>query len=104
MRSTVCIAFGADEVLVHLPADGPEWSHDDGRRWLDEKFGAYECEPLRASGKVLVRDKLLAVAEAIGKQGFEADEPLRMAFARAAAAVMSSPVVRVDMGARTVSA
>ena len=39
---------------------------DEARRWLDEQFVALGAEPMRASGKVLVADKVLAVASAAG--------------------------------------
>jgi hypothetical protein len=103
MRPNLSIVFGASEVSVHLPADGPALSPADARRWLDEQFIANDCEPLRASGKVLTADKLLAIAEAIGQRGFEQDEALRLAFARAATAALSQPVVRIDIDARAVS-
>ena len=103
MRSTVCIAFGSAEVLVNLPAAQAPWSADDARRWLDEQFVANDCEPFRASGKVLTADKLLAIAGAIGRRRFEEDEALRLAFAHAAEAALSRPVVRIDVDARTVS-
>lgn len=103
MRSTVCIAFGTAEVLVNLPAAEATWSAEDARRWLDEQFIANDCEPLRASGKVLNADKLLAIANAIGQRGFEQDEVLRLAFAHAAEAALSRSVVRIDVDARTVS-
>ncbi|MGZ5129851.1 MAG: hypothetical protein ACXWCU_10780 [Caldimonas sp.] len=103
MRSTVCIAFGTAEVLVNLPAAETPWSADQARRWLDEQFVANDCEPLRATGKVLTVDKLLAIADAVGQQGFEGDEAFRLAFAHAAAAALSRPVVRIDVDARAVS-
>jgi hypothetical protein len=103
MRSTLCIAFGAAEVLVNLPAAETPWSADDARRWLDEQFIANDCEPFRASGKVLTADKLLAIASAVGQHGFEQDEAFRLAFARAAAAALSRSVVRIDVEARAVS-
>jgi hypothetical protein len=103
MRSSVSIAFGAAEVLVDLPAGEATCPAEDARRWLDEQFIAYDCVPLRASGKVLTADKLLAIADAIGQRGFEQDEALRMAFGRVAVAALSRSVVRIDVDARTVS-
>lgn len=103
MRSTVCIAFGSAEVSVNLPAAQAPWSAEEARRWLDEQFIANDCEPFRATGKVLTADKLLAIASAIGQRGFEADDALRLAFAHAAEAALSRSVVRVDVDARTVS-
>ena len=103
MRSTVSIAFGTEEVMVNLPAADTPWSANDARRWLDEQFIANDCEPFRASGKVLNADKLLAIANAIGQRGFEQDEALRLAFAHAATAALSRSVVRIDVDARAVS-
>jgi hypothetical protein len=103
MRSTVSIAFGTEEVMVNLPAADTPWSANDARRWLDEQFIANDCEPFRASGKVLTADKLLAIANAIGQRGFEQDEALRLAFAHAATAALSRSVVRIDVDARAVS-
>jgi hypothetical protein len=103
MRSTVCIAFGNDEVTIHLPAHEQPWSHEQARRWLDEQFVANECEPLRASGKVLTADKLLAIAGAFGARRFREDEALRSGYAHAAEAVLQRPTVRVDVDARTVT-
>jgi hypothetical protein len=103
MRSTVVIAFGTGEVLVNLPAGGAPWSADKARRWLDEQFITNDCEPIRASGKVLTADKLLAIASAVGQRGLEQDEALRLAFASAAEAALSRPMVRIDVDARTVS-
>lgn len=103
MRSNLSIVFGANEVSVNLPADGAALSAEQARRWLDEQFVAYDCEPVRPTGKVLTADKLLAIATAIGQRGFEQDEALRLAFARAATAAVSQPVVRIDVDARVVS-
>ena len=103
MRSTVTLSFGAADIVVTLPADEPAWSAPDARRWLDEQFIANECEPMRASGKVLTVDKLLAVAAAIGQRGFEGDDALRRAFAHAAHAALARPTIRIDVAARAVT-
>jgi hypothetical protein len=103
MRSNLSIVFGTAEVSVELPAADAAWSSDEARRWLDEQFVANECEPLRASGKVLTADKLLAIANAIGLRGFEEDKSLRLAFARAAWGALSRSVVRIDVDARSIS-
>lgn len=104
MRATVSIVFDPQsEVLMHVPAGASPWSLDQARRWLDEQFNALGCEPVRASGKVLTADKLLAIAAAIGARGFQADPALRDGYAQAAAAALARDVVRVDIGASTVS-
>ncbi len=69
---------------------------EEARHWLDTQFIALECEPLRASGKVLTADKVLTVAMAAGAGRF-ADPAWSMDFARAASAALGKPVVRVDV-------
>jgi hypothetical protein len=95
--------FGSDELPVELPAGEALGPAPQARRWLDEQFIARECEPLRASGKVLTADKLVAVAEAIGVREFRQDEALRLAYARATVAALQHAVVRIDVEARAVT-
>lgn len=102
MRPSVRLSFGPAEVLCHPPEGASPGSVEDARRWLDEQFTAYECEPLNPLGKVLTRDKLIVLAEAIGVRGFEADEALRQDFARAATAMLGSGSVHIDVDARKV--
>ena len=103
MRPTMRISFGAAEVIVSLPEDIVPWSVDEGRRWLDEKFSAYECEPVRASGKVLTADKLLALATEIGPDAFASDERLRLDYARAALAALGREHAHINVDERRVS-
>ena len=74
----------------------------EARRWLDEQFIALDCEPLRASGKVLVADKLLALAATGGPEQF-ADASWAAQYARAAVAASGHETVRVDVAAGRVS-
>ena len=76
--------------------DQAPMGNDEGRQWLDAQFTALECEPLRASGKVLTADKVLAVALAAGPGRF-ADPQWSKEFARATSAALGKPVVRVDV-------
>lgn len=72
------------------------------RKWLDDQFVAMECEPLRASGKLLLADKVLVVARAAGKDRI-GDAFWGGLFAAAAAAALGKPVVRVDVNTMSVS-
>lgn len=103
MRPTVRISFGPAEVIATLPENDRRWAADEGRRWLDEKFTAFECEPLRAMGKVLTADKLLALAAEIGHDRFAADEALRLDYARAALAALGREQAHVDVDTKKVS-
>jgi hypothetical protein len=103
MKATVRLSFGPSEVICHVPQGSAPQPVEEARRWLDDRFVAYECEPLRRLGKVLTRDKLIVLAEAIGPKGFEADEGLRGDYARAALAMLGSESVHIDVDARQVS-
>ena len=76
--------------------------HEEARRWLDDEFMRLECEPLRASGKVLLADKVLTVARAAGAT-LLADPAWSGQFARATVAALARPVVRVDVPGMAVS-
>ncbi len=103
MRPTVRLSYGPVEVITHAPEGRDAWSAEQARRWLDDQFVAYECEPLRALGKVLAKDKVIALADAIGSRGFEADEALRGDYASAVTSLLARPQVHVDVGGRAVS-
>jgi hypothetical protein len=105
MRQDVTVVFGVDEAVeILVPTGTPIGSHEEGRRWLDQAFQANGCEPLRASGKVLTADKLLAIAETVGRQRFDTDPAFRDAYARAGLAAVGKPVLRVDLVTGTISA
>ena len=98
MRKDVIVRFGAGrEVELTAHADMPA---DEARRWLDEQFVAHECEPLRASGKVLTADKVLALADGVGPERFATDAVFGEAFARAVLGALAQPVVRIDVESR----
>jgi hypothetical protein len=103
MRPSLSIVFANAEVTVDVPTAGPALPPDEARRWLDDQFVANDCEPLRASGKLLTVDKLLAIASAVGPAGFERDASFRLDFARAALSALARPMVRVDVEARAVT-
>lgn len=102
MKATVRLSFGPDELWIHLPEGEAGWPADQARRWLDDQFAALECEPLRAMGKVLTADKVLAVARALGPGALRADEAMQMDFARAATAALGRPTLHLDVDGGTV--
>lgn len=75
---------------------------DVARRWLDDEFTRLECEPLRASGKVLLADKVLTVAREAGPK-LLADPKWMKDFARAAKGALAKPVVRIDLQTMAIS-
>ena len=75
---------------------------DIARRWLDDEFTRLECEPLRASGKVLLADKVLTVARNAGP-ALLADPEWLKDLARAAKGALGKPVVRIDLQSMAIS-
>ncbi|PIG07615.1 hypothetical protein [Comamonas sp. 26] len=104
MRSEVIVVLGDDlEYRVDTQAL-PTVSSDEGRRWLDQQFISLECEPLRATGKVLLADKLVVVArEARNRPELFESPDWRNTYAVAAQAVLSKPLIRVDVPAMSIS-
>jgi hypothetical protein len=104
MKSEVSVSFGAQAQHRFDLDEAQPMPHEVARAWLDEQFQAFECEPVRATGKVLTADKVMAVAQGAGVNYFSAPEHREwaMTFARAACAALSKPVVRIDLDAMTI--
>ena len=104
MRNEVIVVLDGDrEYRVDTQALTPV-SSDEGRRWLDQQFVSLDCEPLRATGKVLLADKLVVVArEAQNRTKLFENEDWRNTYAVAAQAVLSKPLIRVDVPAMSIS-
>ena len=102
MRHEVSITFDGRKWLS-FPVHADEvLSPEDARRWLDDEFVRLDCSPLRASGKVLTADKVLAVAVGAGPEGLD-DAAWAQAFARAACGALARPTVKVDVAAMSVA-
>jgi hypothetical protein len=102
MRSEVCVTQDErTEWRFELDHAAP-MNSVEARDWLDAQFVELGCEPLRASGKLLLVDKVLVVARDAGARLLN-DADWGGQFARAARAVLDRPVVRIDLRAMTVS-
>lgn len=101
MRQEVVVKFDGGQERRAVVSSAAAMSHEQARQWLDEQFRALECEPLRASGKVLVADKLLAIAHAAGLSKFE-EAAWFDRYAAAAAGALGKPLVTVDLPAVSV--
>jgi hypothetical protein len=102
MHSVVTVTLDNNQEF-RFELDGVEpMAHEEARRWLDNEFTRMECEPLRASGKVLMADKVLVVAAAAGAS-LLGDRAWLADFARATSATLARPVVRVDVQSMTVN-
>ena len=102
MHSVVTVSLDSSQEF-RFELDGVEpMAHEDARRWLDNEFTRMECEPLRASGKVLMANKVLTVAAAAGAPML-GDRAWMADFARATSAALARPVVRVDVQSMTIN-
>ncbi|ADV01388.1 hypothetical protein HF896_18345 [Alicycliphilus denitrificans] len=102
MHGEVLVTLSPGQEFHLSTQDAQPLTHEEARRWLDDEFMRLECEPLRASGKVLLADKVLTVASAAGAR-LLADPAWSAQFARAAVAALARPMVRVDVQAMAVT-
>lgn len=100
MQKEVTIVLSASQEF-HLPVHQAMPSLE-ARQWLDGQFVALDCEPLRASGKVLIADKVLAIASTASVAQLQ-DEKWAEAFAAAVVGAVGKPVVRIDIPAVSVN-
>ncbi|MCV2365416.1 hypothetical protein LNV23_18365 [Paucibacter sp. DJ1R-11] len=102
MRSEVKVVFSPLQQF-DLVVDAEEvLSFEAARKWLDEQYVKNECEPMRGSGKVLLADKILGVAAAVGPAAF-GDPAWALDYARATSGALSKALLRVDVAKRTLS-
>lgn len=95
MHSLVTVIF-KDQAPITVELNSEQaMARDDAREWLDVQFVALECEPLRATGKLLMADRVVVVAQAAGPAKF-AESEWAHTFARATSAVLGKPVITVD--------
>jgi hypothetical protein len=94
MRNEVFVKFAGVDDIALRPAE--PMALDAARQWLDQEFQRLDATISRPTGKVLFVDKVLAIAEAAGSQGF-ADAAWADSYARAAAGALRRPLIRVDV-------
>ncbi len=102
MHKQVSISADRNQEFRFDLEDVEPMAQEAARRWLDDEFMRLECEPLRASGKLLLADKVLTVARAAGAELLSDQEWLGQ-FARATNAALAKPVVRIDLQTMAIS-
>ena len=104
MNAHVSIRFNPDvTVELHVPFASDPAAQARARNWLDLTYQEFGCEPARPIGKVLLSDKILAIAEAAGEKGFQRDSGWGQSYAEAVASGLDRSRVEVDVEERTVS-
>jgi len=102
MRSEVTVTFDGTAAPLRIDLEKVEpMTLNAARDWLDRQFTEMECEPLRPTGKVLSADKVVLVAEAAGPAKFSEPEWAQK-FGAATSALLGKPVVRIDLGLRSI--
>lgn len=102
MRSQITVILDKGLEFQFNVNEATPMTPDIARSWLDGQFTALDCEPLRASGKVLTADKVLRVTEAAGAALF-ADEKWTADYVRAVQAALAKPMIRVDVPAMAIT-
>lgn len=98
MRSIVTIIFNERQSLEYtVEADTTPEAQAAARDWLEETWTRLECEPLRHSGKVLLLDKVMGVADSLGYDTFVEHPDRAEEFAQKTATALGRPVVTIDL-------
>ena len=102
MRSQVLVMLDKGVEFKFMVEDASPMPNDIARAWLDHQFTTLECEPLRASGKVLTADKVLVVTQAAGEALLN-DEKWAADYVRAVHASLGKPMIRVDVPSMSIT-
>jgi len=99
MSYTVIVSFSPDreyEIMLH-DNDIQGTDKEQARAWLAREFEDLECAPSNPSGKILVLDMILGVAEYGGEERFSKSGEWAKRFAVAVVVALERPVVKVDV-------
>lgn len=102
MRNQVLVMLDKGVEFNFTVADAPKMSSDVARAWLDNQFTTLDCEPLRASGKVLTADKVLVVTQAAGA-ALLGDEKWSADYVQAVHAALGKAMIRVDVPSMSIT-
>jgi len=98
MRSSVEVVFNSRQSLeTSVDIDPDSASAQASRDWFDATWVRLGCEPLRPSGKILLLDKILGVADALGHAQLEQNPQMLQEFARHTALALQKPRITVDL-------
>ena len=103
MSVEVTVRFGPKHEYQHVLRDDQVADRMVASQWLDDQFEALGAEPLRASGKVLIADKVLAVAQAAGPERFKDGAEWGRTFATHAIGALGRGAVCVDVDAMSIT-
>lgn len=99
MRIVLTVIFSPQqslEIVAH-PDEQAFSQLAQAHEWLDRQWIELGCEPLRPSGKVLLLDKIMSVADALGYHSLQQNSGLAQQFAMACAQVTQAHTVSIDL-------
>ncbi len=98
MRCEITFIFNSRDTLESMvEVEQDDMALHGARKWMDDTWEKMGCEPIRPSGKVLLLDKILGIAEAYGHDKLSGDASARETFARQIALALGKPHVTVDL-------
>lgn len=98
MRSDVTVIFDARRTVdLSVDVAPSAQAASDARDWFEAAWDTLGCEPLRPSGKVLLLDKIMGVADALGHDVLSQDQDRAQEFARHCLQALQSTRVTVDL-------
>lgn len=105
MQCEITINFGAGRLVVLSTQfdEGDPQAAAQAHAWLERQYREQGCEPVRLTGKVVLTDRVLALALAAGHERLSEHGAAAQAFARNTATVLRKPRITVDVPALTVS-
>lgn len=104
MYAQVSIRFSSDVTIeLTVPFTSDATAQERARDWLDRAYNEFGCEPTRPTGKVLLLDKILGIADAAGERQFQRDSEWGKLYAQAVSSALDRTGVQVDVEGRTVS-
>jgi hypothetical protein len=96
MRSQVRVLLDKEVEFTFNFDEAAPMAPEAARQWLDDQFTELDCEPLRASGKVLTADKVLVVTQAAGS-ALLSDAAWAASYTQAVFAALGKPMIQVDV-------
>jgi hypothetical protein len=104
MAYNVSVKFGEGKVYEFRLQDGDlaGSTPESARRWLEQRFHEFGCEPTNPTGKTLLVDKILGVAKAMSEKPFARNESLAREFAKNAIVAWERSAVSIDVATLSV--
>ena len=96
-RVTVKFGEGKDYEFTLKERDVAGSTPESARRWLSQQFQDMGCTPGNPTGKVLLVDKILGVARAMGEKPFAGNDSSAVEFARNALVAFEKSSLSVDV-------